>query len=273
MIDPRVSRLRDVLEQGTGTGVIVDVESTGLRSGLRAHFEGLTANQGPVFSITPSGLRRQRVATRFGRFSGPLIAQMQQAGLERLEVARALVEQLAGRPDATVELIPRQDPATWTITGQDFAIEILLRNVEAPSGEEAVLRAASEVMVPLMAAMAELIGYDEAEPTEFDIEGRLTSGTVTRRERSPRNRLLCLSIHGHRCMACGMVPAEVYGEAGSIIEVHHLEPVSLLGEPRPYDPRTDLVPLCPNCHRAVHTRKPVPLTLFELKEMMRHGTR
>lgn len=272
MTDPRVSRLKEVLEQGTGTGVIVDVESTGLRTGLRAHFEGLTANQGPVFSITPSGLRRQRVAMRLGSFSGPLVTQMQQAGPERLEVARALIEQLAARPDAIVELVPAQDPATWTITGQDFAVDILLRNVETPSGEEAVLCAASEVMVPLMAAMAELIGYDEAEPAEFDVEGRVSSGTVTRRERSPRNRLLCLSIHGHRCIACDMVPTEVYGDAGTIIEVHHLEPISLLEEPRPYDPRTDLVPLCPNCHRAAHTRKPLPWTPAELKEMMRHGT-
>lgn len=271
MTDPRVTRLREVLEEGTGTGVVVDVESTGLRSGLRAHFEGLTASQGPVFSITPTGLRRQRVSMRLGTFSGPLIAQMQHAGPERLEVARALVEQLSARPDASLELVPPQEPAAWTVTGPDFAVEILLRNVEAPSSDEAVLRSASEVMIPLMAAMAELIGYDEAEPAEFDTEGRVTSGTVTRRERSPRNRLLCLSIHGHRCIACDLVPHDVYGEAGSIIEVHHLEPVSLLGEPRTYDPRTDLVPLCPNCHRAVHTRKPVPWTPAELKEMMRHG--
>jgi 5-methylcytosine-specific restriction enzyme A len=272
MSDPLVSKIKDVLEQGTGTGVIVDLKRMGLRSGLSAHFEGLTENQGPIFSIAPSGLRRQLVAMRLGSFSGPLITQMQQAGPERHEVARALIEQLVARPDATVELAPLQDQANWTVTGQDFLIKILLRNVEVPSGEDAVLRAAADVMVPLMAAMAELIGYDEYESTEFDFEGGVTAGMVMRRERSPRNRLLCLAIHGNKCVACGIVPAEVYGDAGSIIEIHHLERVALLDTPRPYDPRTDLVPLCPNCHRAVHTRQPLPWSPAELKEMMRHGT-
>jgi 5-methylcytosine-specific restriction protein A len=68
-------------------------------------------------------------------------------------------------------------------------------------------------------------------------------------------------------VVCGLEPRRVYGEAGSIIEVHHLEPVSSLVEPRPYDPRTDLVPLCPTCHRALHTRRPIPLSIEELKTL------
>ena len=272
MTDPRLTALQDVLEQGIGAGVDVQPESAGLRSGLRSHFSGLTANQGPVFSIAPTGLRRHRVALRFGTFSTPLVQQMQGASEERLALARALVQQLARRPETTVVISAEQSLEDWSVTGPDFVIEVMLRNVDSPSSEEAVIRTAREVMVPLMAAMAELIGYDEAEPDEYDVEGRVTVGTVTRRERSPRNRLLCLSIHGHRCIACGLAPSDIYGEAGSIIEVHHLEPVSLLSEPRPYDPRTDLVPLCPNCHRAVHTRRPVPYTPDQLKEMLRHGS-
>jgi len=269
MTDPRIVLLQHTLEEGTGAEVVVEAESTGLRSGLRSHFRGLTPNQGPLFSITPTGLRRHRVLLRFGKFSTPLVRQVQLAGEERRTLARALVQQLAGLPDSEVAVPPGQSLDAWTVTGPDFTIEVVLRNVDAPSSEEAVIQTARRVMVPLMAAMAELIGYDEAESDEYDIEGRITVGTVTRRERSPRNRLLCLSIHGHRCVACDLVPSNVYGEAGSIIEVHHLEPVSLLDEPRPYDPRSDLVPLCPNCHRAVHTRRPVPLTLDELKRMLR----
>lgn len=270
MTDPRIALLQSVLEEGTGAEVIVEADSSGLRSGLRSYFKGLTPNQGPLFSITPTGLRRHRVGLRFGKFSNPLVGQVQQAGEERRTLARALVQQLAARPDTEVAIAPDQPLDDWSVTGPDFTIDVVLRNVSDPASEEAVIRTAREVMVPLMAALAELIGYDEAEPDEYDIEGRVTVGTITRRERSPRNRLLCLSMHGHRCVACDLVPSTVYGEAGSIIEVHHLEPVSLLGEPRPYDPRTDLVPLCPNCHRAVHTRRPVPYTLEELKGMIRH---
>jgi 5-methylcytosine-specific restriction protein A len=150
-------------------------------------------------------------------------------------------------------------------------VDVLIRNVGSPSAEEAIVATAEAVMAPLMAAMAELIGYEDVEPETYDEEGRLTESVVRRRERSARNRLLCLSIHGHRCAVCRLEPRSVYADAGSIIEVHHLEPVSLLAEPRPYDPATDLVPLCPNCHRAAHTRRPAPWTVEELRGKLGHG--
>ena len=93
---------------------------------------------------------------------------------------------------------------------------------------------------------------------------RVLESVVKRRERNPRNRVLCIRLKGERCAGCGLEPRKSYGSAGAIIEVHHLEPLSLLQAPRPYDPAFDLVPLCPNCHRAVHTRRPVPLSLAEL---------
>jgi 5-methylcytosine-specific restriction protein A len=120
--------------------------------------------------------------------------------------------------------------------------------------------------------MAELIGYDSIEdvanPYAPEAEGAILQSVVLRRERNPRNRLLCLRIHGNCCKACRLKPGSVYGEAGSIIEVHHLEPLANLSVPRTYDPQTHLVPLCPNCHRAVHTRRPVPYTLAELQSFM-----
>ena len=67
----------------------------------------------------------------------------------------------------------------------------------------------------------------------------------------------CLSIHGEICSVCGLNPKSVYGEViNSIIEVHHIEPLSEVAEARAYNPRTDLIPLCPNCHRAIHKRRP-----------------
>lgn len=267
-MDTRIAHLRGVLEEEIGAPIEVEPDVSGLRAGLRSHFSGLTPNQGPLFSISPSGLTRHRVSMRFGKFAGPVIAQMQAAGEEQKTLARGLLQQIAARPDATVAIRPEQPPDDWTITGPDAEIDVVLRNVDGPQSEEAVTRTAREVMVPLMAAMAELIGYDEVEPAEYDVEGRVTSSTVTRRERSARNRLLCLAIHGHSCAVCGLTPGVRYGDAGSIIEVHHLEPVSALAEPRPYDPATDLVPLCPNCHRAVHTRRPVPYTPDELKALL-----
>lgn len=263
----RIDLLKTVLEQGIGTEIIVATDSSGLRTGLRSHFAGLTQNQGPVCSITPTGLKRHSVTVRFGKFSSECIAQMQSAGEEQQVVARALVRELARSHE--VRLSGGQDLESWTAGSPDFAIDVLVRGVPDPASAEAVARTAHEVMVPLMASMAELIGYDEVESSAGEVEGNLVEQTIRRRERSPRNRLLCLSIHGHRCAACGFVPSKIYGDASEILEVHHLEPLGLTVLPRRYDPRVDLVPLCPNCHRATHTRRPVPFTLDELKEILR----
>ncbi len=106
---------------------------------------------------------------------------------------------------------------------------------------------------------------DDKQP---NLEGAISRSVVNRRERNPRNRLLCIRIHGEVCTVCGLDPRVLYGDAGTIIEVHHLEPLALLVKPKPYDPCTDLVPLCPSCHRAVHTRRPIPLSIEELKALM-----
>lgn len=263
------STLQGVLERGVGAAVIVQTDTTGSRSGLTACFADLGVNNGPAVSIFPTGLRRHRVTVGFGRFARQCIQQMQDAPAERITVARALLRRAASAGDCTIA--PGQDLDTWAVTASDFGIEIIVPDVREPTAEEAIARTADEVMVPLMATLAELIGYEDAEAVEFDFEGRVAEHVITRRERSPRNRFLCLSIHGHRCAVCTLEPESLYGEAGSIMEVHHLEPISNLSEPRPYDPATDLVPLCPNCHRAAHTRRPVPWTVEELKELVRNA--
>jgi 5-methylcytosine-specific restriction protein A len=222
-----------------------------------------------VVALHPTGLRRHRVSVRFGRFARPCIDHMGAASDERLTTARALLERAASLGECVI--FPDQPANAWRVTGADFGVDVIVKNIEAPTSEEAVVHTAESVMVPLMAAMAELIGYDDVELGESDTEGRVTESVIRRRERSARNRLLCLSIHGRRCAACGCEPASVYGNAGSIIEVHHLEPLSLIAEPRPYDPTVDLVPLCPNCHRAVHTRHPTPWTVEDIREKLAHG--
>lgn len=40
-----------------------------------------------------------------------------------------------------------------------------------------------------------------------------------------------------------------------IIEVHHIVPISQIGKEYEVDPINDLVPLCPNCHTALHSKK------------------
>jgi 5-methylcytosine-specific restriction protein A len=257
------------LEEGTGAAITAVVDRSGLRSSLRIWFADLDEKHGPVADLRPYGLKGHRVDLSFGNFSGVVLGQIRNAALEDVQLARALVTSI--RADVEIE-VPGQNLPEWSVTNGAFRMTAKNRDLDHPQEDAAVIATCRDVIVPMMAAMAELIGYDIIEDPIGDevpaFEGAILQSVVKRRERNPRNRLLCIRIHGEKCAACGSEPRLTYGDAGSIIEVHHLEPVALLTEPRPYNPRTDLVPLCPSCHRAVHTRRPIPISIEELKGLM-----
>jgi 5-methylcytosine-specific restriction protein A len=256
------------LEEGTGAAIGAALDSSGLRTGLRIWFGDLDEKHGPVAELRPYGLKGHRVSLSFGNFSGEVIAQIRQASLEDIQLARALVASIPA--DVEIE-IKGQSLPDWFVANGAFRLTAIVRDLQHPHDDAAVIATCRNVIVPIMAAMAELIGYDVIDETTDDeapvIEGAILQSTVQRRERNPRNRLLCIRIHGERCLICGLEPRLTYGDAGSIIEVHHLEPLAMLSNPRPYDPRTDLIPLCPSCHRAVHTRRP-PFSVEELRSLM-----
>lgn len=266
MIAAQQEIIRQELEAGTGAAIALAVDATGARTGLRIWFADLEERHGPVAQLRPHGLRGYRVVLGFGAFAGAVVRQIQKADEEGVALARALVASIG--PTVHLDLFGQQRE-DWQVESGAFQITATARGMPTDPAE-AVSRICRDVIVPLMGAMAELIGYDvieEATPNGA-MEGAILLSTVHRRERNPRNRLLCIRLHGEKCSGCRLEPKSVYGEAGGILEVHHLEPLSLLGEPRRYNPATDLVPLCPNCHRAVHTRKPAPLSLSELRAIL-----
>jgi len=100
-------------------------------------------------------------------------------------------------------------------------------------------------------------------------EGRPRSVTITTYDRSQEARYACLERHGCRCAVCGFVFEEVYGALGAgYIEVHHLRPVADVGEEYEIDAVKDLRPVCANCHRMLHKRRP-PLAIEELQQLLR----
>ena len=257
------------------TGVAVTVSApriVGERVSLVAYISGLSSQAGPRLTIAPHGLKRHRVTLQMGTFSMPCIRQMAAASPEKYALARELVRHLALPPDTTVTVGPRQSIDSWTVTAADFQIEVITRTAGDQYDDTEFATTARNVMAPLLAAMAELMGREDFISTDGDalggeVEGEEKKYFITRRERSRRNRLLCLSIHGHRCAACQNDPTEYFTSISSIVEVHHIEPIATLTSPRPYNPATDLVPLCPNCHRMVHTREPA-LSVAELRTII-----
>ncbi|MER9710722.1 HNH endonuclease [Mesorhizobium sp. M0213] len=270
MLAAQQALIRREVEDGTGAAVGVETVRDGAQTGLRLWFDDLGRARSPIVELVPRGLKRYEARLRFASFSAGTITQMQVAQPEEKQLARALIRSAASGAEVT---IPGQSLEDWDIRDSSFSIIALQKGVEDRFGADALTATCRAMVIPMLAAMAELYGYDpilppEAPSLEGEIEGTVLISVVRRRERNPRNRLLCLRIHRPICGVCGTDPTAVYGDAGHIIEVHHIQPLSLAGEPRAYDPETDLIPLCPSCHRAAHTRRPMPWSPDELRAIL-----
>lgn len=240
-----------------GVKMAGSVNIRGPRQGLTFWFENYTRSNGPTFTIRPYGLKRHKVSVSFGSYAAPCIRHIQERATDDdYALARALLSQLNESYELSINDAQLQQD--WTVAAE---LKIsATRKVSDPRAQENIEETVHLIMAPLVAAIAELIGYEEEIIPQFvdsNIEGEIKKSLSSRRERSRRNRLLCLSVHGERCKICGFTTSKVYGkEITSIIEVHHIEPLADIQEPKPYNPKTDLIPLCPNCHRAIHKRIP-----------------
>lgn len=108
----------------------------------------------------------------------------------------------------------------------------------------------------------------ESQSTTRVTEGQLQYTIGRRFERSPRLRSECINYHGTDCKICGFDFEGVYGELGkNYCHVHHISPLSEVGESHLVCPKTDLIPVCPNCHAMLHKTKPA-LTPNQLKKIL-----
>ncbi len=127
------------------------------------------------------------------------------------------------------------------------------------------------VMMGMILSMADIVPLEDIQSSQPEgySEGKKLKATVNRYERNPINRKLCLEKNGYSCCVCGMNFEDIYGPLGhKFIHVHHIVPVSQMGEGYVINPETDLVPVCPNCHAMLHRKDP-PYTPEELKEIMK----
>ncbi len=112
------------------------------------------------------------------------------------------------------------------------------------------------------------------EESAFDIKSKYEEGNVipmyvNRYERNQKAKNICIKHYGAFCQGCGFDFGKVYGAyANGFIHVHHLKPLSEINKTYLVDPIKDLIPLCANCHSAVHLSKPI-LTIDKLKKNMK----
>ena len=105
-------------------------------------------------------------------------------------------------------------------------------------------------------------------------EGNLEKRLTNRYERDSRLRANALRIHGHVCCVCGFDFEKTYGPHGKeFIEVHHTVPLSKVKESHSVDPKKDMVVLCANCHRMIHRNQADPLTVDELKNLLKKNSK
>ena len=112
-----------------------------------------------------------------------------------------------------------------------------------------------------------ILPIETIEQTGYE-EGAVSEIKHTFYERNVNNRKMAIEYHGNACKICNFRTDKKYGkEHKDIIEVHHVIPVSEMGQGYVVDPHTDLVPLCPNCHSLVHKKKP-PFTIEEIRSQV-----
>lgn len=110
-------------------------------------------------------------------------------------------------------------------------------------------------------------------PVESLVEGAVKRISVNAYERNPKARKACIDHYAEddgriRCQICGFEFSEHYGEAlKGMIHIHHLVEISSVKEQYEVDPVNDLIPVCPNCHAAIHSRSP-PYSPDEIRQMM-----
>lgn len=100
------------------------------------------------------------------------------------------------------------------------------------------------------------------------VEGACVQVTVNSYERNSAARKACIAHFGAECYVCGLQFGKKYGQvAEGYIHVHHLCPISTIGDSYQLDPIADLRPVCPNCHAVIHFQQP-PLSIQEVKDMI-----
>lgn len=229
------------------------------------------------------GWRNVEISFRPGNFSGDLMRAMSSTDAGgRAAFVSVLESSERGGAQIAISINGRDriigDPSIWEVPWHNMTLDMRkgmmpINDGDDSSDEELIgawvgrLSAAVLALLPLEADEA----LEHSNPAETVVglpEGAKITVVVNRYERDRRNRAAALAIHGCVCKACAGDMRTRYGLAGSgLIEIHHVTPVSELGENYIVDPRTDLVPLCPNCHAIAHRRSP-PYAVDEIKLML-----
>ena len=163
------------------------------------------------------------------------------------------------------EELPKTDASDHDVYGHFF-------NIDGNFKRQSVLKTDVDIdILDKIKAAPEFHPGDIPAPPRTLPEGAKRQIVVNAYERNAKARQLCIDHFGHACAVCGFNFGETYGEfIDGFIHVHHLTPLHEIDGAYDVDPTKDLIPVCPNCHAAIHFGSE-NRTIAELKEMIAHA--
>lgn len=245
------------------TGCVISTRD-GTRHGVRA--TDIPSPHGFAIQVT-TGWKSIEADFVPDTYAGDLVRAMGISSSQSRTVFTSLVDAFEGMGNrikltingSVVSSMAALPPAPWN----KFQLNVRRLTDAAADSENALQNSAEEIAAACLALVLILLPLEEDETVALPLyesglpEGACTKVTVNKYERSPVNRATCIAAHGSICKACGFDFGAVYGPLGhGYIEVHHRVPVSQMGSNYVVDPIQDLVPLCANCHAAVHRIDP-----------------
>lgn len=217
--------------------------------------------------------RSAQAALIWGKFARPCIQKLGQAD----QISRSSVAALASALPKTVRIQwvvngvdrvltdPASWPSDWNAVQWSFHRGMLPVDTMTEADWQPV---AAELVLPLLAMLVAMLGVEDVDADLSAAEGAASEQRSLRYERKKINRDICLQIRGRKCLCCERSLEQEYGPVASdLLEVHHTVPASQMGQRYKVNPVTDLIPVCPNCHRVLHRTDP-PMPVEELRSIL-----
>lgn len=239
-------------------------------------------NNQELFKLNVSFKNATRIIIDFipEKYSAQLLIDMSKASEERRLLFAKYAALLEQRKHAHIDFLINKTlyspntPEAWPTEWKHLACRITRSPVTSDDEDFDVVRITIEwagYVLGMFLSLMHIISIDNEDQVNITgyVEGKSYIVETTRYERNPLNRQLCIALKGSSCSICGFNFSVTYGDIGNgYIEVHHVEPLSMLDTEQITDPIKDLIPVCPNCHSMLHIKSP-PFLPDELRDMLK----
>ena len=242
--------------------------STGVNDGQKIIIEPAEVERTISFRVELIlGWRTLSAVFRPADYASTLLKKMNQSNQEQKTAFSVFAGSLRSK-GAVIDLVINNEsfeatkPESWPKSWSDINIKMKKTGLVLEKKNEYDFSEAFPWTTGFFGMTLALLPLEEIHCSEDtgEIEGGQFFERAKRYERSRINRAACIEVNGDSCKICGFSFGKTYGEHGEgFIHVHHIIPVSQMGESYSLNPAKDLIPVCPNCHSMLHRRKKVLL--------------